>query len=578
MLLIIAISMFCALLEQYCFLFIQQWAQNFEPGQEANKKLFIYLGLSLGYTCWDTIRSGINFAIGYNTSMKKHAKMVFMIIHAEIEKFLLRISSGQIINRFSKDLSVIDDFMIVKMSLVVGYLCQCLAMLFFITFTLGWVAALPILLLIALGFYNQNRYMYAKREFVRLESMSKTPVMDQLYDVVNGLTSIRAFKNIEFFRERFVILLNDNFKNSLVKMGLDCWIQVRYAILSALLLQTPSFLYIFFVKPDLEPSSIGFFIFAVGFLSQKFLALFKEISDTEMVVIAHERCDFFEQIPHEFGYKNFEKEAKKYISGTPAVVRRMKKKIENFEPEHKITQAQVTFENCTVKYLTKKEPVLRKVNFEVNSGEKVGVIGRTGSGKSTLIKLLWNFMYAHEGQVFIDNFDIKEMDNKALRQQICTVTQDSALFQGTLMENLDPTASADLIPQAEEVLQKFGFENKKFLSEGVKMMIDIDGKNLSQGEKQVISLARIAINPKKLIILDEATASVDLKTEEAIQEFLETRFDGSTMLIIAHRIQTIMKCDRILVLADGEVVDYDSPSNLLKKEDSLFKQIYEKME
>lgn len=172
----------------------------------------------------------------------------------------------------------------------------------------------------------------------------------------------------------------------------------------------------------------------------------------------------------------------------------------------------------TARYGEDSEPVLKNLTFTVQPGEKVGIVGRTGAGKSSLIKLFWMSLKPSEGQVLIDGTDATKVDLKALRNEVMIVSQESALFMGQLRENIDPVCGKDSDEEIKSILDKLSFRNKLVAENGLDAKVDADGANYSQGERQVICFARTMLNKRKLIVLDEATANVDLRTEQAIQK------------------------------------------------------------
>jgi ABC-type multidrug transport system fused ATPase/permease subunit len=178
-----------------------------------------------------------------------------------------------------------------------------------------------------------------------------------------------------------------------------------------------------------------------------------------------------------------------------------------------VPEGQVVFQNVTARYGEDSEPVLKNLSFTVNPGEKIGIVGRTGAGKSSLIKLFWMSLKPSEGRVLIDGTDIAQVDLKALRNEVMIVSQESALFLGNLRENIDPTQGADKDEEMMKVLESLTFKNKLILEKGLEAKVDAGGANYSQGERQVICFSRTLINKRKLIILDEATANVDIRTE-----------------------------------------------------------------
>lgn len=243
-----------------------------------------------------------------------------------------------------------------------------------------------------------------------------------------------------------------------------------------------------------------------------------------------------------------------------------------------VTAGKIEFKGMSCKYATSTVPTLSGLSFEIKPSEKIGVIGRTGSGKSTLIKLLWRALDNYEGNILIDGMSLKDVDFKSLRSQVTVVTQETALIEGTLRENIDirlTNASRDI--EVNKILDRLGFTNKDYARNGLDMKIDADGSNLSAGEKQLVSFARTGLNKRKILVLDEASANIDLNTEEHIQACIDEEFKVTTMLIVAHRIQTIMNCDRILILEQGKVAALDTPANLSQDKDGYFNIILSKM-
>lgn len=276
-------------------------------------------------------------------------------------------------------------------------------------------------------------------------------------------------------------------------------------------------------------------------------------------MVSIERCAFLNKLAPEPNYKTLDYEKKHFMKGGAS---RMKK-LEEYEKlnnrELVVKEGKLSFVNVSARYLSSDKNVLKNLNFVVNPGEKIGVVGRTGSGKSSLIKLIWRYMYPSKGRILIDGSDISKVDLKALRNQIVVISQETALFEGTLRSNLDPSGFIYKDEDLKKVLEKLKFSHNSYEKQGLDMQLDNEGTNLSKGEQQLVCFARSALKNSKLIILDEATASIDIKSEEMIQKYIEDEFKNSSMLIIAHRVQTVMECDRIIVLKDGEIVDYDSP-------------------
>ena len=230
----------------------------------------------------------------------------------------------------------------------------------------------------------------------------------------------------------------------------------------------------------------------------------------------------------------------------------------------------IEFKNFSLRYRPETEIVLNNISFKIEACQKIGVVGRTGAGKSTLWLALTRVIEAVSGQILIDGVDISSISLKNLREKIAVIPQDPSLFEGTLRFNLDPenrildTELIDILRLAS--LEKLIDEN----NEGLNQYIEEKGQNLSSGEKQLIWICRAILRRNKIVLIDEATASIDIKTEETIKKLIDEYFRDATMITIAHRLNTIIKSDKILVLDNGKVAEFDTPKSLMENTSSMF--------
>ena len=247
----------------------------------------------------------------------------------------------------------------------------------------------------------------------------------------------------------------------------------------------------------------------------------------------------------------------------------------------------IEFKNFSTKYDTtsSSDLVLKNLNFTINPGEKIGIVGRTGAGKSSLTLSLFRIIEAVEGSIFIDGVDISKIGLAELREKLTIIPQDPLLFSGSLRYNLDPspdsgqsnlgqtspTFSDEKIWQILEASNLKSFIHQK--DQGLNFQITENGNNVSVGQKQLLCLARALLRNTKILILDEATAAVDPITDEILQKTIRNKFESCTILTIAHRLNTIMDYDRIMVMDQGEIVEFDSPRNLLISESGIFRDM-----
>lgn len=232
----------------------------------------------------------------------------------------------------------------------------------------------------------------------------------------------------------------------------------------------------------------------------------------------------------------------------------------------------VTFKSLSLRYSYDAEPMLRELNFDIAARTKIAIVGRTGAGKSSIVQALFRFAHI-DGCIEIDGVDIATVGLTQLRHSITIIAQEPILFSGTISDNLDPFgeySDDDMWNALDEVELKSVISRSK---DGLAAKIQNGGANFSLGQRQLICLARATLRPNKIVILDEATASVDSETDKIVQRMIGKKFDNSTVLTITHRLHMVMEYDKVLVMDGGRMVEYDTPINLLRKNDGFFKNL-----
>ena len=240
------------------------------------------------------------------------------------------------------------------------------------------------------------------------------------------------------------------------------------------------------------------------------------------------------------------------------------------------TEGSIQFEEYSTRYRRGLELVLRDVSFEVRGSEKIGIVGRTGAGKSSLTQALFRIIEAASGKIVIDGVDIATVGLHQLRNKMTIIPQEPVLFSGTLRMNLDPLEeyTDEKLFDALKLAHLDNFVSS--LKEGLEHTVAEGGGNLSVGQRQLVCLARALLRPTKILVLDEATAAVDLETDELIQATIRKEFSKATVITIAHRLNTILDYDKILVINHGRVAEFESPENLLKNKNSMFHDMCKK--
>lgn len=283
--------------------------------------------------------------------------------------------------------------------------------------------------------------------------------------------------------------------------------------------------------------------------------------------ISFERCYFFMNIPPEEGYKHL-----------PQLKRHFHRMVEEGFKDKKVDlnvtitdwprSGSVEFKNFSVRYRRDLDYTLKNLNFKIEHGTKLGILGRTGAGKSTLISSIFRYFGEFDGEILIDGVKIRDIDLQRLRSSMTIIPQDPILFNASIKKNLDPL-DAHSVKDVEEVLKEIQLWDK-FKDQGVNHQIEAGGANLSQGEKQLICFGRAMLENNKLILMDEATANIDSFTEKTIQTLVEEKFKDATILMIAHKLNTIMNCDKVLILDHGQLLEFGDLQTLKNKEGGVF--------
>ena len=412
---------------------------------------------------------------------------------------------------------------------------------------------MPIILV--LGFFVTRFYLIGSRPLTRLEAISRSPILNTINETIPGYGSIKAFGKEDNYLDKFYSKVNDCFNINICLRGIKMWLQEMFKTLSVLYL-------VYLVmstilnEDEVTSQSVGI-TFTYSVVLQENLGWgFSIAADLENIMISLERC---------LQYTRIESEA-------PNVIR---PKDEELVEKKWPNEGKIKFENYSVKYRPNTEIVLKNLNFEINGNEKIGIVGRTGSGKSTICLCLFRILEPLEGTIYIDGEDITKIGLEILRKNLTIIPQDPCLMEGSLRYNIDPFDSKN-DEEIISILKKIGFEYTETDDQILNRKIEQGGSNLSVGEKQLVCIARAIIRKTRIVVMDEATANIDMKTEEKIQKALQYVLNNSTVITVAHRIKTIIDYDRILVLDNGNVIEYDTPQNLLKNEKSLFFELYSK--
>ncbi|NXH21247.1 MRP6 protein, partial [Bucco capensis] len=457
---------------------------------------------------------------------------------------------GNLLNRFSREMDAIDSVIPDKLKSLLGFLFNLLE-IYLVVMVATPKAAMAIVPLTVLYAAFQHFYVITSCQLRRMEAASRSPIYSHISETFQGSSLIRAYKDQERFILKSNFLVDENQRICFPGAVADRWLATNLELLGNGIVLFAA-IFAAMGRTNLSAGTAGFSVSCALQITGVLNWMVRSWTEIENNIVSVERVREYSRTP---------KEAPWTLNG-------------KLQGQVWLTEGRIEFRNYSLRYRPNLELALKHVNLAINGQEKIGITGRTGAGKSTLAVGLLRLVEAAEGAILIDGVDIAHLGLHDLRTKITVIPQDPVLFSGSLRMNLDPLnqyTDAD-IWTALELTQLKNFIAD--LPDQLEYKCTDQGENLSTGQKQLVCLARALLQKAKILILDEATAAVDLETDLQIQSTLRTQFKGSTVLTIAHRINTIMDCDRILVLENGWIAEFDTLENLIAQK-GLFYRLME---
>ncbi|KAL4802401.1 hypothetical protein BDV18DRAFT_147428 [Aspergillus unguis] len=559
----------------------QVGTQSVDSDSNVNVRYYlgIYALLGVLYIAISATREGVLFWGSLHASKTIHKRLLKTVMHAKF-KFFDSTPLGQLMNRFSKDVEAIDQEVApVAIGMLHSLASVIMIVILISIITPGFLIAAVFITMVyfALGAI----YLNASRDMKRLESVQRSPLYQQFGETLNGIVTIRAYGDGPRFLVDNHQRINSYNRPHIYLWASNRWLAFRVDITGALV----SFLTATFILTNIgriDAGAAGLSLtYAVTF-TENVLWLVRLYSEVQQSMNSVERVKEYLEVEQE----------------APPVI------ADSRPPANWPSHGAVEFASYSTRYRPDLDPVLREVSFTVQSGEKVGIVGRTGAGKSSLALALFRGLEAENGRIKIDGVDIGTLGLRDLREAITIVPQDPTLFTGTIRSNLDPfghftdeqiftairrvhligsgtSGTATPVTASTLTLNDQGSSDaatpvldNKNIFHNLESPVSESGSNLSQGQRQLLCLARALLKNPKVLMMDEATASIDYTTDARIQETLRELRDN-TIITIAHRLQTIIDYDKVLVLDHGRVVEYDHPWTLVNKEDGVFRSMCE---
>ncbi|XP_061984251.1 ABC transporter C family member 12-like [Populus nigra] len=527
----------------------QSTLESYRPGYF----IFVYGLLSFGQVTVTLVNSYWLISSSLYASKRLHDAMLDSILRAPMLFFHTN-PTRRIINRFAKDVGEIDRNVANFANNFLNLAWQLLST-FVLIGTVSTISLWAIMPLLILFYSAYLYYQNTSREVKRLDSITRSPVYAQFGEALNGLSSIRAYKAYDWMSIINGKYMDNNIRFSLVTISSDGWLAIRLVTLGGMMIWLiASFSVLGNGRTENHvgfASIMGLLLSYTSNITDLLSNVLRQASKAENSLNSVERVSTYIDLPSE----------------APAIDKN------NRPPPSWPLSGLIKFTDVVLRYRPELPPVLHGLSFAVSPTEKLGIVGRTGAGKSSMLNALFRIVELERGEITIDGCDITKFGLTDLRRALSIIPQSPVLFSGTVRFNLDPFSEhndADLWEALERAHLKDAVRNSSF---GLDAQVYEGGESFSVGQRQLLSLARALLRRSKILVLDEATSSVDVRIDALIQKTIREEFRSCTMLIIAHRLNTIIDCDRILVLEAGQVLEHSTPEELLSNEGSAFSRM-----
>ncbi|CAH8471044.1 unnamed protein product [Schistosoma margrebowiei] len=502
--------------------------------------MYIIIILTILLVFFSTARTLLFFKQMTCVAERLHELMVKACLSTRILFFESNLS-GRILNRFSKDIGIIDDLLPTN----IFEFLQCLSLVVTfcaVTVISSYWAIFPAIILSILFWVIRGRYMYLSRDLRRLEAIARTPVLSWINITLQGLPCIRASGDQSFHLNKFYDVVNSHTDVFYMNLAAALWFGIRLDLLCVIFITCVSAICLILgIYSEIPGANVGLMFTYSSSLIGLFQWCVRQSTEVENQMVSVER-------------------AIEYVELEPETTDAQ----ETLQPDSDWpSRGHIQFKDFGLRYASSDTWALKNINLDIRPGCKVGIVGRTGAGKSSIISALFRLVEGEQGCILIDGVDIKRLQLDYLRKRIAVISQDPIMFTGTVRMNMDPLGEKtdEAIWKALESIQLD--KTVKNLGNGLDSLINEGGSNLSIGQRQLFALSRAILSGSRILVIDEATSNVDPSTDFIIQKTLRSIFKEVTVLTVAHRLHTVIDNEIVVVMESGEVIESGHPHVLL---------------
>ncbi|KAI9338538.1 P-loop containing nucleoside triphosphate hydrolase protein [Obelidium mucronatum] len=526
------------------------WLSDTVPGFSGPGYIWAYFGLALGQAALLIIMSYAIAVATIRAGRHLHNECLDSVMQAPMYFFETN-PIGRIVSRFSKDFAETDRQLPILIQAVVEMMLSLVGIIVLISYAVP-LCLIFVVLMIPLYIHFLKFFRSSIRELKRLENLGRSPLYAHISETLSGLSTIRSYQSVDGFISIQNILLDAGNQPIYIKSVAECWMSNRAEGFVALLIFGVALIGLI---SNANTPLLGLALSYALTLMTLINMVLPRLADLEARMNSIERiCHYINELPRE----------KRQQEGQENVVQ-----VSKTWP----STGNMEFQNLGLRYRADLDPVLHNLSFSIKSGEKVGVVGRTGAGKSTIITAAFRIVESSAGTIVLDGVDISMVPLETLRGRLSIIPQAPILFEGTIRFNLDPM-NEYTDETLWNVLERCAL--KEYVvgqDQKLESSVTEGGDNLSVGQRQLLCLGRAMLRQSKVLFIDEATASVDMETDTFIQKVIREDFADATVICVAHRLNTLIDYDKILVLDQGRLVEFDSPNALLNRPDSAFSSL-----